>query len=353
MSVLIDLADRGILPDQLIRMGIRHLDRQRLKIERRNHQRAGADAKKLFIDQMTDSPIALQTQKANEQHYELPAAFFEAVLGDHLKYSGSYWPQECRSLTEAENIMLDMYCERAQLAGGMQILELGCGWGSLSLKMAESYPDSEIIAVSNSNSQREFIQSRCLKKNIRNLTVLTADMNTFDIDQRFDRIMSIEMFEHMRNWQALLQKINRWLKPDGKLFVHVFSHKNLAYPFEVDGDGNWMGRHFFSGGMMPSHDLMFHFNAELVVEKDWQINGRHYQQTAEAWLQKMDNRREPILRIFKDVYGAEHADIWFQRWRIFFMACAELWGFREGREWQISHYRLRRNTGSAHIGVVS
>ena len=353
MSVMINLADRGILPDQLIRMGIRHLDRRRLQGERHGNSGPKKRAKDELIVQMIHSPIAVQTQKANQQHYELPAAFFETVLGEHLKYSGSYWPDGCDSLSIAESAMLDLYCERAELSDGIQILELGCGWGSLCLRMAAKYPQSRIIAVSNSNSQREFISNRCHHRGIRNLKVITADMNTFDVDQRFDRVVSIEMFEHMRNWQRLLEKISRWLKEDGKLFVHIFSHKTFAYPFETDGAGNWMGRHFFSGGMMPSHDLIQHFNADLMVEKDWQIDGRHYQKTAEAWLQNLDSHRDSILQIFGEVYGTNRADIWLQRWRIFFMACAELWGYREGREWQISHYRLRQNIRSAHPGGTS
>ena len=350
MNVMTDLADRGILPDQLIRMGIRHLDRQRLKAERRESDDDLKRATEIFVTEMNSSPIAIQTQKANDQHYELPPAFFEKVLGDHLKYSGSYWPEGCNSLSEAESAMLDLYCKRAELADGAQILELGCGWGSLSLTMAQKYPQSEITAVSNSHTQRQFIQQQCDLRDIRNLKVITADMNTFDAGQRFDRIVSIEMLEHMRNWQRLLKNISGWLKSDGKLFVHIFTHRHYAYPFETNGSGNWMGRHFFSGGMMPSHELMYHFDADLAIEKEWQINGQHYQKTAEAWLNNMDRHHGAIMPIFREVYGIDKADIWFQRWRIFFMACAELWGYRDGNEWQVSHYRLRKKSASVQSG---
>ena len=342
MRKLIELADHGFLPDRLIRLGIRWLDRKRLQEEAWGDEVEHRRAVKAFVDQMRQSPIAIQPHKANEQHYELPAAFFQHVLGQHLKYSGCYWPKGVESLDQAEAAMLEISCRRAKLTDGLRILELGCGWGSLSLWMAQNYPASHITAVSNSRPQREFIESQMVTRNLSNLKVITADMNDFSLDQQFDRVVSVEMFEHMRNWPRLLERISVWLKPHGKLFIHIFSHRRFAYTFEAIGDDNWMGQHFFSGGMMPSDDLLYQLQDHLDIEKHWQVNGKHYSQTAEAWLVNLDKNRKSIMPILQAVYGIEDADRWFQRWRIFFMACAELWGYRHGREWLVSHYLLQK-----------
>ena len=342
MRTLIGMADKRLLPDRLIRFGIRQLDRRRLKAESPVDEKARHSGLAEFIEMMRQSPIAVLPHKANEQHYEVPPAFFELVLGKHLKYSSGYWPEDVASLDQAEENMLDLTARRAELVDGMNILELGCGWGSMTLHMAKRYPNSQILAVSNSKPQGDFIRSRMSARGLKNIRVITADMNDLSLDRQFDRVVSIEMFEHMRNWQALLERISNWMTPSGKCFLHIFTHRRFAYTFEETGADNWMGRYFFSGGMMASDDLMYHLQDRLLVEMHWQVNGMHYSRTAEAWLENMDNRSSDIMPIMQKVYGNDKAGIWFQRWRIFFMACAELWGYRDGHEWIVSHYLLKQ-----------
>ena len=334
----IDWMEQGYLPDWLIRIGIRRLLAEQLRLA----AAGGEQSLERFIAELRASPIAFNTASANEQHYEVPAGFFQKALGPRLKYSSCWWPEEVKDLATAESAMLALSCQRAELGFDQDILELGCGWGSLTLWLAEFYPDSRIVAVSNSHSQREFIEGQCRARGLGNVQIITADINDFHPDRRFDRVLSIEMFEHLCSYQELMARIHGWLKPGGKLFVHIFTHRQFAYPFETDGVDNWMGRYFFTGGMMPSQDLLLNFQGDLQLEEQWRINGRHYQRTLEAWLVNQDRQRDEIMTLFCSIYGPEQAGRWFQRWREGFMACAELFGYRGGEEWGVSHYRFAR-----------
>ena len=335
--------ERGYLPDWLIRLGIRALLKRRLRaIDSDDAERFG-DAKQVFITRQNEAPIALQAEAANQQHYELPAEFFIAVLGPHLKYSCGLWRGTDDTLEQAERHGLGETCRFAQLADGQKVLELGCGWGSLTLWMAEHYPHSTITAVSNSRSQGQHIRAKAESLGVGNVDVITCDMNNFDTASgQFDRIVSVEMFEHMRNYACLYAKINRWLVPGGLFFKHIFAHRNTPYEFVVEDASDWMSEYFFTGGMMPSDDLPAHFqqHLKLIDRQIW--DGRHYQKTSNAWLAQMDAQKDRLMPLMIEVYGADQADIWWLRWRLFFMACAELFGFRQGQEWWVGHYLFTR-----------
>jgi cyclopropane-fatty-acyl-phospholipid synthase len=342
MINLDQILEANVVPDPLIRLGIRRLLGETLREKLSGGVEERQARLQAHLDGLRQSPIAIQTQAANEQHYEVPTRFYQYALGRRLKYSSAYWPEEVTTLNEAEERMLALTCERAELADGQRILELGCGWGSLSLWMAEKYPRARITGVSNSRTQKEHIDAEAVRRGLINLTIVTADMNVFDAADTFDRVVSVEMFEHMKNYQLLLAKVACWLAPGGKLFVHIFTHREVAYHYEDKGPGDWMTRYFFAGGQMPSHDTLLHFQDDLRLETRWAVSGTHYQKTAEAWLRNMDTHRAEILPLFAQTYGEDQTTRWWVYWRVFFMACAELWGYRGGEEWIVSHYRFRR-----------
>lgn len=341
------MLEKDLIPDFLIRTRIRQLLQQRLDSEHKGNVEQQQEHLASFIEKLKTSPIAVNTADANEQHYEVPTAFYQHCLGKHLKYSSGYWKPGVTDLDTAEEDMLELTCGRAELTDGQQVLELGCGWGSLSLYMATRYPQSDFTVVSNSTTQKQYIDGQAAERGITNLTVLTADMNAFLIDQRFDRVVSVEMFEHMRNYQLLLGKVASFLKPDGKLFIHIFTHREYAYLFEVVDETDWMSRYFFTGGVMPSDDLMFYFNDDLTVKKHWHVNGTHYGKTAEAWLANMDLHKKQIMPVLEMTYGRSQAVKWWVYWRVFFMSCAELWGFHAGNEWIVSHYLFEKSQSHA------
>ncbi|SAI69454.1 cyclopropane-fatty-acyl-phospholipid synthase [Bordetella ansorpii] len=340
---MLGLAERGLLPDALVRLGIRRMCAQRLAEEHAGGPAARAHRYGALIDTLRASPLAIHTDAANTQHYELPPAFFRLCLGARLKYSGCFYETGKETLDEAELAMLELYGQRAQLQDGQDILELGCGWGSLTLWMAERYPTARITAVSNSAGQRGHIEQQCRERGLDNVRVITCDVNTLQLPAAaYDRCVSIEMFEHMRNYQTLLGRIGGWLRPGGKLFVHIFTHRELMYPFQTEGAGNWLGRHFFTGGIMPADDTLLWFQRDLRIEARWTVDGTHYQRTANHWLANQDARRDQVLDVLKTAYGPALAPLWHQRWRIFWMACAELFGYEQGRQWHVSHYRFER-----------
>ncbi len=342
-STVLGWTERGLVPDSVIRAGIRRLCRQRLKDISAGDIEASGRNLEAFIRMMDSSGIALVPELANEQHYEVPPEFFSEVLGPHAKYSCCHWGDDTVSLGQAEAEALAITCRHAGIEDGMSVLDLGCGWGSLSLWIAEHYPACRVYSVSNSRPQGEHIRQVARARGLHNIQVVTRDMNEFDPEQTFDRIVSVEMFEHMRNYRELFGKINGWLNEDGRFFMHIFCHRSCAYEFLDEGPSDWMGRHFFSGGIMPSDDLPLRFQDSLRLLRRDRWNGRHYELTANAWLKNMDAGRDRILPILARTYGEENAERWFQRWRIFFMACAELFGFDNGREWYVSHYLFARS----------
>lgn len=336
MSFAIDLVEQGKVPDWVTRIGIKRLLGQRLKKEAtkfKQHQ-----ALPNFISEMAASPLAINTIDANEQHYEVPTEFYEHALGLHKKYSCAYFNPNVSSLSTAEEDMLKITCDRARLTDGMDILELGCGWGSLTLWMARLLPDSQITAVSNSSTQKEYIDQTAKSQGLTNINVLTCDMNDFDSESKFDRVISIEMFEHMRNYPMLFNRISSWLKDDGKLFFHIFCHKTIPYFFETEGESDWMAENFFTGGLMPSYDLPLSIECNLTLLNRWAVSGTHYAKTSRAWLDQMDSNKNKALEVLKNSDDPTPELILYNRWRMFFMACEELFAYNQGNEWHIGHY---------------
>ena len=340
-AVAVNWVEQGLVPDRVVRLGIRRLLKARLAELRSDDVAASADLTQSFLADLRHAPLALLPEKANEQHYEVPAAFFGAVLGAHRKYSSCHWPDGVTTLAQAEAAALAATCERAGLANGQQVLELGCGWGSLTLWMAERYPASQITALSNSASQREHIEAQAAAKGLANVRVITRDFNDFDTADRFDRVVSVEMFEHLRNWPHAFAQVARWLLPDGRFFMHVFAHRDAAYEFVERDASDWMSKHFFSGGMMPSDDLALQCQDDLRLLRRWRWDGTHYQRTSEAWLRNMDEQRAALWPLFERTYGTD-AGVWWMRWRLFFMSVAELFGFEAGQQWWVSHYLFEK-----------
>jgi cyclopropane-fatty-acyl-phospholipid synthase len=352
-SLAMNLLERDLVPDFLIRHRIRSLLGARLAEEDQRDPERQQLRMRDFIRTLTGSPVAIETRAANEQHYEVPTEFYQRVLGKHLKYSSCYFPappgpaadgSPAANLDAAEARMLALTCERARLADGERILELGCGWGSLSLWMAARYPNARITAVSNSRTQKEHIDAAARARNLANLEVVTCDVNAlaFPEGTRFDRVVSVEMFEHVRNYDTLLERVSSWMAPKATLFVHIFTHNRFAYPFEVRDETDWMARYFFTGGIMPSDDLLLYFQRNVLLVDHWQVPGWHYQLTSEAWLQNMDRNRSAIMPVLARTYGERQARRWWVYWRVFFMSCAELWGYAGGREWLVSHYLFEK-----------
>lgn len=336
------LLARNLLPDAVIRAGIRRLLAQRLREEAALYAPGRRQRLAAFTEELARMPVAVNTQESREQHYEVPTEFYQRVLGPRLKYSSCWFERGDETLACGEEAMLNLYGERAKLADGQDILELGCGWGSLSLWMAEHLPRARITGVSHSRTQKEFIDAEAARRGLRNLRIVTCDMNDFVFEaDRFDRVVSVEMFEHMKNWQRLFTGVAKTLRPGGRFFMHIFTHRDFAYHFIARDQTDWMSRYFFTGGMMPDANLVDRVRGEMNLRETWVVNGRHYQRTAELWLRNMDAAAAELRPLFARVYGKEHAK-WWSYWRVFFLSCAELWGYHGGEEWTVNHYALEK-----------
>lgn len=348
--------DAGYLPDFVLREGVRYLLSQRCKFTDTTDNEILMKEKMAFIDEIKNAPIAVHTDKANEQHYEVPTDFMQLCLGPRMKYSCCYFPEGVEDLATAEEAMMELYIERAGIKEGQAILDMGCGWGSLSLFLAERFPKAQITGVSNSATQRESIMAKATSKGFKNLNIITCDINTFDPQLKFDRVVSIEMLEHVKNYPLIFKNINSWLKDDGLFFTHVFSHKSLPYHFKTEEGNSWMARYFFTGklrfqiflinllgGTMPSNDLFLYFQDDLSIVKHWVVDGKHYGKTSKCWLELIDKNKTEALEILSKAYGGEKEGFtWFNRWRLFYLTVEEFFNYRNGNEWQVSHYLFKK-----------
>ncbi|RKF83422.1 coclaurine N-methyltransferase [Golovinomyces cichoracearum] len=337
------LLDKGYLPSYVIRLGIRRQLRERIEIIKSTSLEDAYEKKMKYVELLRSRPIAIETASANEQHYEVGTGVLAACLGPRMKYSCALYPKGGETLAQAEIAMLETYVQKAQLKDGMTILDLGCGWGSGSIYFAEVLPNSKIVAFSNSKTQKIYIDSKAKEKGLKNITVITGDVVNYEFErEHFDRVISIELFEHMKNYELLMAKVRRALKPGGKLFVHIFAHKTTPYDFE---DG-WMSTNFFSGGTMPSADLLLYFQRDLKLERQWWVSGMHYAKTCEDWLSKMTANKSEIWPHLSETYGEKDTAMWYYRWQIFYMACAELFAYEGGDTWGICHYLFEKPQGT-------
>ncbi|XP_031487321.1 (S)-coclaurine N-methyltransferase-like [Nymphaea colorata] len=342
VKAMLGALERNLLPDIVIRRLTRLLLSSRLRLGYKPTAEQQLSDLLQFVHSLKQMPIAVETEKPKSQHYELPTSFFKLVLGENMKYSSCYFRNNSDTLEEAERAMLDIYCERADIKDGQTILDIGCGWGSFSVHIAQKYSNCRVTGICNSTTQKEFIEERCRNLKLSNVEIIAADISKFEMDMTFDRIISIEMFEHMKNYQELLKKISKWMNDESLLFIHYFCHKAFTYHFEDKNDDDWITRYFFTGGTMPSANLLLYFQDHVSIVNHWLVNGKHYAQTSEEWLKRMDANAAEIKPIMESTYGKDSATKWTVYWRTFFISVAELFGYNNGDEWMVAHFLFKK-----------